>query len=97
MIGKKVSNPKKSSSKAVRIGRLVDYLLAPETKNANEKCVYASSRGFLTDTLSGHKAEMIALAQEAVRSQDTINHYVLSWREGEQPTPEHIERAVDIL
>jgi hypothetical protein len=40
---------------------------------------------------------MIALSQEAVRSKDTINHYVLSWREGEQPSPEQVEEAVSIF
>ena len=40
---------------------------------------------------------MIALSEEAIRSSDPIEHYVLSWREGERPTPQHIEKAVDIL
>ena len=40
---------------------------------------------------------MLALAQEAVRSKDPISHYVLSWREGEQPTPAQIEEAVEVF
>ena len=40
---------------------------------------------------------MIALAEEAIRSNDPIEDYVLSWREGERPTPAHIEKAVDLL
>lgn len=40
----------------------------------------------MMDDPKSQTAEMIALSQEAVRSKDTINHYVLSWREGEQPS-----------
>lgn len=40
---------------------------------------------------------MIALSEEAIRSKDPIEHYVLSWREGERPTPRQIEKAMDIL
>jgi hypothetical protein len=97
MIASKVGNPKKSSSKAVRCGKLLDYILNPENENSNEKCVYSGSRGFLTDNPQSQKAEMVALSQEAVRSKDTINHYVLSWREGEYPTPEQIEESIDIM
>lgn len=37
---------------------------------------------------------MLALSQEAVRGKDTVNHYVLSWQEGEVPSPEHIEQSI---
>lgn len=97
MIGKKVKNPSKGSSKAARTGGLADYIRAPELTNELEKCAYSNGRGFLTDSHQGQRAEMIALAQEAVRSKDPINHYVLSWREGEQPTPAQVEQAVDML
>lgn len=97
MIGKKVKNPSKGSSKAARTGGLADYIRAPEQTNELEKCAYSNGRGFLTDSHQGQRAEMIALAQEAVRSKDPINHYVLSWREGEQPTPAQVEQAVDVL
>lgn len=97
MIGKKVKNPSNGSSKAARTGGLADYIRAPELTNELEKCAYSNGRGFLTDSHQGQRAEMIALAQEAVRSKDPINHYVLSWREGEQPTPAQVEQAVDVL
>ena len=96
MIGKKVANPDKSASKAVRIERLAAYIRAPETENAAEKCIHPGARGFLTDTPAAQTAEMVALAEDAVRSRDPINHYVLSWREGEQPSPEQVEEAVDL-
>ncbi|NGZ87529.1 TraI/MobA(P) family conjugative relaxase [Duganella aceris] len=97
MIVKKIKNPKKSASKRARICRLMDYIRAPEQESSNEKCLYAGARGFLSDDHKAQKAEMLALSQEAVRSADTINHYVLSWQEGEQPSPQQVEEAVDIL
>jgi hypothetical protein len=97
MIVKKVKNPQKASSKAVRIRKLTNYIRSPENENSREKCIYSGARGFLTDTPHGQTAEMLALSQEAVRSKDTINHYVLSWHEGEQPSSEQVEEMVSIF
>lgn len=97
MIVKKIKNPKKSASKRARVGRLIDYVRAPEQENSDEKCLYAGARGFLSDDREAQKAEMLALSQEAVRSADTINHYVLSWQEGEQPSAQQVEEAMDIF
>ncbi len=97
MIVKKVKNPRKSASKALRIRKLADYIRNPETENRQEKCVQQGSRGFLTESFEGQKAEMLALSQEAVRSKDTVNHYVLSWQEREVPSTEQIEQAVDLF
>ena len=97
MIGKKVENPHKTASKAARIGRLTDYIREPEKQNAQEKCIYSGARGFLTNDPRSQTAEMIALAQEAVRSDDPVNHYVFSWQDGEHPSPEQIEGAVSII
>jgi hypothetical protein len=97
MVVKKIKNPKKSATKTARIGGLLDYILNPENKNANEKCVYSGSRNFLTDTSKSQKAEMLALSQEAVRSKDTVNHYVMSWQAGEQPSHEQIDEAVSLF
>lgn len=97
MIVKKVKNPRKSATKAARVRGLADYIAAPERAGSDEKCIHAGARGFLSSDLESQKAEMLALAQEAVRSKDTINHYVISWREGEQPTPKQVEGAIDIF
>ena len=97
MIGKKVMNAKGRGSKAARIGALLDYIRAPERATSEEKCAYYGGRGFVTDSPGGHRAEMIALAQDAARSADPVNHYILSWREGEVPLPEQIEQAVSLF
>ncbi len=93
MIVKKVKNPKASSSKAERIGKLTDYIVDPH----DLKCIFSGARGFICNDHQSQKSEMLALSQEAVRSQDTINHYVLSWREGEQPNPDQVEQSVSIF
>jgi len=93
VIAKKVKNPRKSASKPVRIAGLLDYVTNPE----GEKCIYPGARGFLTEGFQSQSAEMLALSQEAVRSKDTISHYVLSWREGERPNLDQVEEAVSIF
>lgn len=97
MIFKKIKNPKKGSTKVTRINGLADYIREPERENGKEKCVYSFALGFLSNTPEGQKAEMIALASEAVRSSDPIRHYVLSWKEHERPTEEQVHEAVLIL
>ena len=97
MIGRKIENPRKSASKAVRIDRLLDYIRNPGIEKLSEKCIYAGARGFLTEQPQGQKAEMLALSEEAVRSKDTINHYVLSWQEGEHPNFWQVEEAVSLF
>ena len=97
MIVKKIRNPKKSASKAVRVRALARYIHTPELEDATEKCLYWGARGFLSDTLHGQMAEMVALAEDAPRSRDPVEHYVLSWRAGEHPSAAQVEEAVDLF
>lgn len=97
MIAKKVKNPMKAATKAERVRKLTDYIRAPERPGGTEKAIYTGARGFLAETPEGQTAEMLALAQESARSKDPINHYVLSWHEGEEPTPAQVEEAVGIF
>jgi hypothetical protein len=97
MIVKKVENPKKSVSKAARIIRLTNYVREPELENKAAKCIYHGARNFITDEPKSQTAEMVALAQEAVRSDDPINHYVLSWKEHEKPSKKQVEEMVTIF
>lgn len=97
MIGKKVLNAKGRGSKVARIGSLLDYIRAPHRVKSDEKCAYYGARGFVTDSPGGHRAEMVALAQDAVRSADPVNHYILSWREGEVPLAAQVEQAVTLF
>ena len=96
MIGKKAPNPKKSSTKSGRVIGLTNYITAPENANALEKCVHYEASNFLTEDLQSQQVEMIALATTAVRSKDPIDHYVLSWQEGETPTIAQAREAVEM-
>ncbi len=96
MIAKKVKNPKKGGTKSARVSGLVKYVREPHHENKLEKCIYQGERNFMFGADNAIE-EMTALAEEAKRSADPIAHYVLSWQEGERPTPEQIEQAVDIF
>lgn len=97
MISVKVPNPDKTASKSTRVNGLADYITAPENTQSIEKCIASGAENFLTRTHEGQKAEMVALAQEAVRSKDPIEHFILSWKENEKPTPEQAKEAVEIF
>ena len=98
MIVKKIKNPRRSTSKLTRLSALIDYIedeLTPDGQK--EKTVYRNARNFLSDDPTIQKEEMAGLIQASQRSQNPLCHYVLSWQTGEQPTPEQIEQAVDVL
>ena len=97
MIVSKIENSKKSSGKAARVAGVVDYIVAPENENSVEKCVFHEAVNFLSHDLKSQKAEMTALAQEAVRSKDPIDHWVLSWKSHERPTSEQAREAAAIF
>ena len=72
----------------------MDYIGA----HANEKLERRFATGdFLTESSQGQRAEMIALASEATRSKDPIDHWLFSWKAGEQPSEAHCREAVEIL
>ena len=98
MIVKKIkAKAKLVKGKASHIKDLTDYIRDPEQTNPEEKILYSNGRGFLCDDHKSQQAEMIALASEAVRSQNPVAHYVMSWHEGEQPSPKQVEEAVSLF
>ncbi|WP_045221541.1 relaxase/mobilization nuclease domain-containing protein [Desulfonatronum thioautotrophicum] len=112
MIFKKIIN-KKKGSKISAIGSQIDYILnthvskSDETKKFQDinlnlsrlrKCVYWGCRCFVLGVEKEIvKMEMIALAYLANRSQNPVNHYVISWPNSEQPMNHQIDQAVDIF
>ena len=97
MIVKYIANPKTQSSKAARVGSLLDYILADGHADT-QKAEYIGANGdFYSDSQQGQRAEMVALAMEANRSKDPVDHWLLSWKEGEQPTQAQCNEAVGIL
>lgn len=97
MIVKKTRNKKTGSTKAARVAGVANYIVAPHRENGLEKCIHHEAENFITDTHEGHVAEMIALAQDAVRSKDPIDHWVLSWPPTERPTVDQVREAVQIF
>jgi hypothetical protein len=97
MIVKYISNPKVQSSKAVRIGNLLDYIEADGHADGKKSEYVGASGNFYSDSQQGQRAEMVALAMEAKRSKDPVDHWLLSWKEGEQPTRAQCDEAVEIL
>ena len=97
MIVKKTLNKKEGSTKAGRVAGVANYIVEPQRKNGLEKCIHHEAENFITDTHEGHVAEMIALAQDAVRSKDPIDHWVLSWPPTERPTVDQVREAVQIF
>ncbi len=97
MIVTKIPNPKKSATKAERVAGLADYITSPENENAVEKCVHSECWSFITDDYETQKLEMLALADEAIRSKDTIDHWVISWQPRERPTLDQARQAVEIF
>jgi len=59
-----------------------------------ERLFHIGARNFVSTDIAGQRAEMIAIAQMASRSPNPIDHWLLSWREGELPTPAEIDETV---
>ena len=97
MIAKKIPNTKKSSGKSARVAGLCEYITEPELSNKIEKCIFSEAVNFLTDDLKSQTLEMIALSQEAVKSKDPIDHWVLSWKANERPTALQAQQAAAIF
>ena len=97
MIVKKIKYTQTTKSKAWLIGDLVDYIRSPKNSNPLEKIEHSGSRAFFSTTHAGQKKEMIGLANESVHSRMPVNHWIFSWKEHEQPTPEQVDELVDIF
>ena len=94
MIVKRVPNPRTPSPKATRIGNLLDYIEAGAEERVELRFAFGD---FMSESRQGQRAEMIALAIEAKRSKDPIDHWLFSWKAGEQPSETDCRRAVEIL
>ena len=86
MIVKKMKRTNFSKSKASMISELVDYIFAPYDELGREKLAHYGTLNFLTTTQAAQKNEMIALAEESIQSRMPVAHWVLSWKDAEQPT-----------
>jgi len=73
----------------------VAYMLSEKLGDTiGERLFHIGARNFVSTEIEGQRAEMIAIAQAASRSPNPIDHWLLSWREGELPTPAQIDETV---
>lgn len=62
-----------------------------------ERVVQIVSRNLLSTDIEDVQFEMAIVAGMAPGSEDPIEHIVVSWPEGEHPTPEQVEEVLDII
>ncbi len=82
---------KQSAEKDYQVAYMLSEKLG-DTKG--ERLFHIGARNFVSTDIDGQRAEMIAVAQAASRSPNPIDHWLLSWREGELPTPAEIDETV---
>mgnify|MGYP005972132603 CR=1 FL=1 len=97
MILKKFKRTNLSRTKRAMIGGLVDYVLAEKDENGQQKCAWHFSENFIAATKNGQKAEMIALAEESIKSKMPVAHWMMSWNENEIPDEAQIRQAADMF
>lgn len=62
-----------------------------------EKVKVFGTRNLLGHTLEEWQEEMLAIAARCPRAKSPIEHYVLSWKEGELPADDQAREAVEIF
>jgi len=99
MIVKKVPTSKlaPAKSKAHNVRALADYIAGPKAGGAGEKVEHRGALNVLNLDHEGQVQEMIDLAEMAKRSPQPVQHWILSWREGEQPTAAQADTAARIF
>jgi len=96
MIVKKIATSKKAApkSKAANVRALADYIAGPGAGGDGEKIEHRGALNLLNIDHDGQVQEMIDLAETAKRSPQPVQHWILSWRENEQPTTAQADEAV---
>lgn len=97
MILKKLKRTNFRKTKAAMIGGLVDYILARQDEDGDQKLLYGMGFNFLTSGTKNWKWEMISLAEESVQSKMPVAHWVMSWPEDELPSREQVVEATRIF
>ncbi len=99
MIVKKVPTAKHApaKSKAHNVRALADYIAGPNAGGAGEKVEHRAALNLLNLDHDAQVQEMIDLAELAKRSPQPVQHWIMSWREGEQPTRVQADEAVKMF
>ena len=99
MIVKKVGTSKAvaPNSRASNVRALIDYIAGVAAGGDGEKVEHRGAVNLLNIDHDGQVQEMIDLAEVARRSPQPVQHWILSWREGEQPTRVQADEAVGMF
>ena len=99
MIVKKVATKKAAPARArARHARdLCDYIAGPEGGDRDEKVEHRGALNLLTLDHDAQVQEMSDLAGLARSDAQPIQHWILSWRSGEQPTAAQVDEAVQMF
>jgi hypothetical protein len=99
MIVKKVPTSKVAAAKtrAANVRALCDYIAGAAAGSNGEKIEHRGALNLLNVDHENQVQEMIDLAELAKRDALPVRHWIISWREGEQPTPAQADEAVRIL
>ncbi len=62
-----------------------------------ERLYHLGARNFLSETIEGQRVEMMASASRALRSPNPLDHWLISWKETERPSPGQIDEAAAIF
>lgn len=90
----KISRDRGQAGRAASAHAIVAYITRAEK---GEAPLHIGSANMLSETVTAQAAEMAALAECATRSKSPVTHFILSWPEGEQPTPEQVDAAARIF
>jgi len=83
-----------------RAAHLMKYVekIAADGGQLEGGAAYLKDRGFLNDAdADAHIAEMQGLIHSCAKARAPTRHYVMSWQDGERPTPAQVDQAVDIF
>jgi hypothetical protein len=76
---------------------LVDYIASLRAGGEGEKVEHRGALNLLNIDHEGQVQEMVDLAEAAKRSPQPVQHWIMSWREGEQPTAAQADAAVGMF
>lgn len=99
MIIKKVAMQKTAAAKtkALHVRDLCDYIAGPDAGDEREKVQHRGAVNLLNLDHAAQVQEMADLADAARRSPQPVQHWIMSWRPGEQPTARQADHAVRTL
>lgn len=97
MIGKRMPKRRDGASVVRQVTQLAAYIDRDVNAQDRGDVVARGQLNLITDVRSDQVAEMAATAMGAPTARSPIEHLVLSWRAGEQPTVRQIEQGLAIL